>query len=457
MFFLKDKKKFSTTRMIATGFLVAIIIGTILLSLPIATQDRTVTPLIDSLFTATTSICVTGLVTVSTLDHWSLFGKVVILFLIQFGGLGVITFSTTILMMLGKRITLNERLLIQDAYNLDTLRGMVKLTKKIIKGTLIVEGIGALIYSIQFVQDYGFFSGIWRAIFNSVSAFCNAGMDILGNESLAMYRENPLVNFTTMALIIIGGIGFPVWWDVLEVIRLAIKKEIKTKNLLRKLGLHSKLALSVTVILIFGGAFLILLLEYNNEATIAGLSFGDKIMACLFQSVTTRTAGFFTIPQECLRNESAFLCILMMFIGGSPSGTAGGVKTVTLSVIVLSTISIVKGKNDIEVFKRKLPDFYLKKALAVVMVNLCVLIVTTTCLLVFVPGNFMDILYEATSALATVGLTRNLTGTLNVIGKFIIIVTMYLGRIGPITMMLAFSMKRAKGLRTLPEEKVLVG
>ena len=457
MFFLKDKKKFSTTRMIATGFLVAIIIGTILLSLPIATQDRTVTPLIDSLFTATTSICVTGLVTVSTLDHWSLFGKVVILFLIQFGGLGVITFSTTILMMLGKRITLNERLLIQDAYNLDTLRGMVKLTKKIIKGTLIVEGIGALIYSIQFVQDYGFFSGIWRAIFNSVSAFCNAGMDILGNESLAMYRENPLVNFTTMALIIIGGIGFPVWWDVLEVIRLAIKKEIKTKNLLRKLGLHSKLALSVTVILIFGGAFLILLLEYNNEATIAGLSFGDKIMACLFQSVTTRTAGFFTIPQECLRNESAFLCILMMFIGGSPSGTAGGVKTVTLSVIVLSTISIVKEKNDIEVFKRKLPDFYLKKALAVVMVNLCVLIVTTTCLLVFVPGNFMDILYEATSALATVGLTRNLTGTLNVIGKFIIIVTMYLGRIGPITMMLAFSIKRAKGLRTLPEEKVLVG
>ena len=457
MFFLKDKKKFSTTRMIATGFLVAIIIGTILLSLPIATQDRTVTPLIDSLFTATTSICVTGLVTVSTLDHWSLFGKVVILFLIQFGGLGVITFSTTILMMLGKRITLNERLLIQDAYNLDTLRGMVKLTKKIIKGTLIVEGIGALIYSIQFVQDYGFFSGIWRAIFNSVSAFCNAGMDILGNESLAMYRENPLVNFTTMALIIIGGIGFPVWWDVLEVIRLAIKKEIKTKNLLRKLGLHSKLALSVTVMLIFGGAFLILLLEYNNEATIAGLSFGDKIMACLFQSVTTRTAGFFTIPQECLRNESAFLCILMMFIGGSPSGTAGGVKTVTLSVIVLSTISIVKGKNDIEVFKRKLSDFYLKKALAVVMVNLCVLIVTTTCLLVFVPGNFMDILYEATSALATVGLSRNLTGTLNVIGKFIIIVTMYLGRIGPITMMLAFSMKRAKGLRTLPEEKVLVG
>lgn len=457
MFFLKDKNKFSTTRMIAIGFLVAIIIGTILLSLPIATKDRTVTPLIDSLFTATTSICVTGLVTVSTLDHWSLFGKIVILFLIQFGGLGVITFSTTILMLLGKRITLNERLLIQDAYNLDTLRGMVKLTKRIIKGSLIVEGIGALLYSIQFVQDYDFFTGIGRAIFNSVSAFCNAGMDVLGNDSLAMYRENPLVNFTTMGLIVIGGIGFPVWWDLLHVIKLAIKKEIKTKNLLRKLELHSKLALSVTALLIFGGAFLIFILEYNNEATFAGLSIGDKIMASLFQSVTTRTAGFYTTPQENFRNASAFLCILLMFVGGSPSGTAGGIKTVTLAVIVLSSISIVKGKNDIEIFKRKLPDFYLKKALAVIMVSLSVLIVTTTCMFVFVPGNFIDILYEVTSALATVGLSRNFTGTLNVIGKFIIIVTMYLGRIGPITMMLAFTMKRAKGLRTLPEEKVLVG
>lgn len=457
MFFLKHKNKFSTTRMIATGFLVAIIIGTILLSLPIATKDRTVTPFIDSLFTATTSICVTGLTTVSTLDHWSLFGKVVILLLIQFGGLGVITFSTTILMLLGKRITLNERLLIQDAYNLDTLRGMVKLTKKIIKGTLIVEGIGAILYSIQFIQDYDFFSGIGRAIFNSVSAFCNAGMDVLGNESLAMYRDNPLVNYTTMALIIIGGIGFPVWWDLVHVLKLAIRKEIKAKNILRKLELHSKLVLSVTAILVFGGAFLILLLESRNEASIANLSFGNKIMASLFQSVTTRTAGFLTIPQENFKDATSLIFLLMMFIGGSPSGTAGGVKTVTIAVIVLSAISIVKGKSDIEIFKRKLPDFYLKKALAVVIVSLSVLLVTTTCLLVVNPGSFMDVLYETTSALATVGLSRNFTGTLNSIGKFIIIITMYLGRIGPITMMLAFTMKKAKGLRTLPEEKVLIG
>lgn len=457
MVFLKHKNKFSTTRMIATGFLVAIILGTILLSLPIATKDRTVTPLIDALFTATTSICVTGLTTVSTLDHWSLFGKAVILLLIQFGGLGVITFSTTILMMLGKRITLNERLLIQDAYNLDTLRGMVKLTKKIIKGSLIVEVIGAVLYSIQFIQDYDFFTGIGRAIFNSVSAFCNAGMDVLGNESLIMYRDNPLVNYTTMGLIIIGGIGFPVWWDLLHVAKLAIRKEIKLKNTFRRLELHSKLVLSVTAILVFGGAVLILLLEFHNPATLGDLSFGNKVMASLFQSVTTRTAGFLTIPQENFRDGSSFLFLLMMFIGGSPSGTAGGVKTVTIAVIVLSALSIVKGKNDIEIFRRKLPDFYLKKALAVVIVSLSVLIVTTTCLLVFVPGDFLDLLYEATSALATVGLSRNVTGSLNLIGKAIVIVTMYLGRIGPITMMLAFSMKKAKGLRVLPEEKVLIG
>lgn len=457
MFFLKHKNKYSTTRMIATGFLVAILIGTLLLSLPIATKDRSVTPFIDSLFTATTSICVTGLTTVSTLDHWSLFGQIVILLLIQFGGLGVITFSTTILMMLGKRITLNERLLIQDAYNLDTLRGMVKLTKKIIKGTLIVEGIGAILYSIQFVQDYDFFSGIGRAIFNSVSAFCNAGMDVLGNESLAMYRDNPLVNFTTMGLIVVGGIGFPVWWNLLHVLKMVVKREVKIKNVFRKLELHSKLVISVTAGLIFGGALLIFILEYRNDATLANLSMGNKVMASLFQSITTRTAGFLTIPQESFRDATSFICILLMFIGGSPSGTAGGVKTVTVAVIILSALSMIKGKNDIEVFNRKLPDFYLKKALAVVMVSLSVLVVTTTALLMFVPGNFLDILYEATSALATVGLSRNFTGTLNFIGKAIIIITMYLGRIGPITMMLAFTMKKSKGLRTLPEEKVLIG
>ena len=455
--FLKHKNKFSTTRMIASGFLGAIIIGTILLSLPIATRDRTVTPIVDSLFTATTSVCVTGLTTVSTLDHWSIFGKIVILVLAQFGGLGVITFSTSILMILGKRITLNERLLIQDAYNLDTLRGLVKLTKRIIKGTLIVEGMGAVLYSIQFVKDYDFFPAIGKAIFNSVSAFCNAGMDILGNESLAMYRGNVLVNLTTMGLIIIGGIGFPVWWDILKVIGQSARKEIRAKYMFRRLELHSKIALTVTAILIVGGAFLIFIIEYNNPATLQGLPLGEKILASFFQSVTTRTAGFLTIPQENFKDASTFIFLLLMFVGGSPSGTAGGVKTVTIALLYLSARSIVKGKNDIEVFRRKLPDFYLKKALSVVCVSLGVLIATILTLSVFVPGNFVDIVYEATSALATVGLTRNFTSSLNYIGKLIIICTMYLGRIGPITMMFAFNIKRTKGLRTLPEEKVLVG
>ena len=455
--YLKTKKKFSTTRMIAGGFFVAIIIGTILLSLPIATQDGSITSPIDALFTATTSICVTGLTTVSTLDHWSIFGKIVILFLIQFGGLGVITFATTVLLMLGRRITLNERLLIQDAYNLDTLQGMVKLTKKIMKGTFIIEGIGAILYSIQFTRDYGFFPGVGKAIFNSVSAFCNAGMDILGNESLIMYRDNPLVNLTTMALIIIGGIGFPVWWDLIRMGRSLKNHEVKVKHAIRRLELNSKIVLTVTFALILGGALFTFLLEFNNPLTIGRLPVGDKVMSSFFQSVTTRTAGFMTIPQENFRDSTSFLYILLMFIGGSPSGTAGGVKTVTITMLFIAAITMVKGENDLQIFHRKIPDFYLKKALGVIMVSGSVLVVTVICLSMVSVGNFMDIVYEATSALATVGLSRNFTGTLNVAGKAIIIATMYLGRIGPITMMLAINNKKRKGSVSLPEDKVLIG
>lgn len=455
--FLKKKTKFSTTRIIAIGFFAAIILGTLLLSLPISTRDRSVTPLIDALFTATTSICVTGLTTVNTLEHWSLFGKGVILFLIQFGGLGVVTFSTTILLMIGRRITLNERLLIQDAYNLDTLRGLVKLTKKIIKGTLLVEAVGALFYMIQFVPEFGFFEGIGKSIFVSISAFCNAGMDVIGSSSLVPYVDNGLINIVTMILIIAGGIGYPVWWDILRIIKKTIKKEITIKNIFRKLELHTKIVLSVTAFLIFFGAILIFMFEYNNPDTIGNLPMGDKMLSSLFQSVTTRTAGFFTVPQENLTDASSFLSLILMFIGGSPSGTAGGVKTVTVAMIIFATISILRNKKDVEVFKRKLSDFYIKKALSVIMINLFVLMCTIVALTIVENGNFMDIVFEGTSALATVGLSRNFTGSLSTLGKLIIVITMYLGRIGPITMALAFSMKKNKGTRTLPEEKILVG
>lgn len=456
---MNRKKKFSTTRMIAFGFLTGIVIGTLLLMLPISSKSGEVTNIIDAMFTATTSICVTGLVTVNTVTHWSVFGKFVILLLIQFGGLGIVTFTTTIFLVMRKRITLTERLLIQDAYNLDTLRGLVRLTIKILKGTLVIEGIGALLYSLQFIPEFGFIEGVCISVFTSVSAFCNAGIDLIGSSGFVPYLTNPLINTVTMMLIILGGIGFPVWWDVVNVFKNRNKKEISLKNMFRKLGLHAKIAISMTVILIFVGAIMIFILEYDNAATIGKLPLGDKIMASLFQSVTTRTAGFATISQENFTSGASFVSLLLMFVGGSPSGTAGGVKTVTVAVVMLAVICIVQGKKETEVFHRKVTDAYLKRGLAVISISFVVLIASTVMLSIVEDLGFLDILYETVSALATVGLSRNVTGTLGELGKIIIIITMYLGRIGPITLALAFNSRRnaKKTALSLPEEKILVG
>lgn len=453
----QKKRRFSTTRMIASGFLAGIVLGALLLSLPISTKAGIVTPLEDSFFTATTSICVTGLTTVTTGEHWSFFGQLVILFLIQFGGLGVVTFTTTIFLLLGKRVKLSDRLVIQNAYNIDTLSGLVKLTKKIIKFTLIVEGIGAFCYLFQFVPEFGIVDGIWYSIFHAVSAFCNAGIDLVGGNSFIPYRDNLWINLVTMGLIVLGGIGFPVWWDVFHISKQAVKKEIKVRSMFRRLTLHSKIAITVTVIMIVLGAVITFILEYNNPATIGELSIGKKMLSSLFQSVTTRTAGFATIPQQNFKDATSILYLVWMFIGGSPSGTAGGIKTVTVAVILLSTISIVRGKKDIEIFQRRISDQYLKKGLAVVMVSFLVLMVTTISLSAIQNSSFLDTLYETTSAIGTVGLTRNMTGSLMTAGKIIVMITMYLGRIGPITMALAINASKHQGEKTLPEGKILIG
>lgn len=427
---IRERRQFSTTRMIILGFLIAVAVGTVLLCLPVASATGTATPFVDALFTATTSICVTGLVTVPTFENWSLFGQIVILFLIQFGGLGIITFTTTVLLFFGRRITLKDRMLIQESYNLDTLRGLVKLTRKIVKGTLLIEGIGAVLYSFVLVPEFGFVSGVWKSVFNAVSAFCNAGMDIIGPDSLCAYRDNPLMNFTTCALIILGGIGFPVWWDVLRVIRLRMEEKFDLRTLWRKLQLHTKLAVTASLALIFGGALLTLALEYNNPLTLGELSFFHKIQAALFQSVTLRTAGFLTIPQQNFTADSTFLFLLLMFIGGSPSGTAGGVKTVTVVVLMLAIISIVKGKNDVEAFGRSIPDSYVKKALAVAGIGAAAVCTIVMIMCLVEPAGFVDIIYEVVSATGTVGLTRGITPSLSLAGKLIIICAMFLGRIG---------------------------
>ncbi len=452
------KIEFTTTQIIGFGFFVAIIIGTVLLKLPIASADGQAADLIDAAFTATTSVCVTGLTTVNTASHWSIFGKIVILLLIQMGGLGVITFTTLVFLIFRQKITLKNRLLIQDAYNLDTLSGLVKLTIWILKGTLLVEAIGAFFYALKFVPQFGFWNGIGKSIFNSVSAFCNAGMDILGDNSLASYRGNFMINCTTMALIMIGGIGFPVWRDVTANIKKQMAKGFSITDFFAKIELHTKLVITITLILMIGGMVFITILEWNNPDTFAPLPWWEKLLSGLFQSVTTRTAGFYTIPQENFTDASSMICVLFMFIGGSPSGTAGGVKTVTVGMIVLSVLSIIKGKRDTEAFGRKISESNVRKGMAVVLLSLSILILTLTALCAVEDVDFMSMLYEVTSAIATVGLSKNLTPHLSDAGKIIIIIAMYIGRIGPITLALFFNAKHDKKRRySLPEEKIIVG
>lgn len=449
--------KMTTTRIIILGFLIGILLGAFLLWLPVSSKYGQDISFVDALFVATTSLCVTGLTPVVMAEQWNYFGQAVILLLMQFGGLGVITFTTTVLLLLGKRITLKERLLIQDSYNLDSISGVVKLTKRIMKGTLLVEAGGAVLYSFVFVPQYGVLDGLWKSIFHAVSAFCNAGLDLVGSSGFVVYQTNVIINIATILLIILGGLGFPVWWDVLEVVQRAKRKEILWRDILFKLNVHSKLVLTMSAALIFGGGMLIFLFEYDNPATIGNLSFGNKALAAMFESVTLRTAGFQTIPQENFKEATTMLALLWMFIGGSPSGTAGGVKTVTMIILILSMLAAVRGTDEVRAFHRKISDNYVRRAVAVIVVFFVALIAVSMALFITEDGEFIDILFEATSAMATVGLTRGFTGSLTTAGKWIIIVAMYLGRLGPITMALAFNAKQYTGKKTYAEGKVIIG
>ena len=450
----KNKISLSTTQIILLSFLITILLGSLLLSLPISTVNKVSVPYIDALFTATTATCVTGLVTLPTATTWSIFGQAVILLLIQIGGLGVITIMSGFMLMLNKRMGIGDRLLIQDAFNLNTMSGLASFVKKILLGTFIIEGVGALLYMLVFVPEFGA-RGIWISVFNSVSAFCNAGIDIIGESSLCNYATNPIINSTTSFLIIIGGIGYIVWWDVQRVVK---NKTQRNKRIFRHLTLHSKIAITTTLALILSGAFLIFVFEYNNPLTLKGLSLLDKIQVSFFQSITTRTAGFASVAQENLTNASAVSSLILMFIGGSPVGTAGGVKTVTVVVLLCSALSTIKNKSSATVFNRTISVNSIRKAVAVVMTFWVILLSSTILLSVASNASTLDIIYETVSATATVGLTRNLTPTLNTLGKAIIIVTMYLGRIGPISLAVALGSRREnQNVVSEPTEEISIG
>lgn len=452
------KISLSTTQVIALGFFLAILIGALLLMLPVSSSNGTSTPFIDSLFTSTTSVCVTGLVVKNTFEHWSTFGHVVILFLIQFGGLGIVTFTTSLMLILRRKVTLKDRLLLQDAYNLQTLSGLVRFAKKVMFGTFIIEAIGALCYCFTFIPDFGLGKGLWISVFTSVSAFCNAGIDIIGPNSLMPYATNLNVNITTMLLIIMGGIGFIVWFDILRVIKSIRHKELPKYAFFNRLTLHTKIVLTTTAALILLGAAVVFILEYSNKGTIGSLSGGGKILSSFFESVTLRTAGFLTFSQKEMRESTILFCLILMFIGGSPVGTAGGVKTSTFALVIIAAMSAIKGEEYGTAFNRRLPNRTMRKALAVILISLSFSFLAVILLLTYTDGSLVDIMFEVFSAIATVGLSRDFTATLNTFGKIIIIITMYLGRIGPITLPIIFSSKKSKyGLAVFPKEDITVG
>jgi len=438
----------SPTQVLVLGFAFIIIVGALLLNLPIASKSGQSVGFLNALFTATSAVCVTGLVVVDTFDTYSLFGQIVIISLIQIGGLGIMTMATLIFLLLGKKITFKERLIIQEALNQISVAGVVRLTKFILMGTFLFELLGAFFLSFRFIPQFGLKKGIYYSLFHSISAFNNAGFDLMGGfRSLTQYVEDPIVSLTISALIVIGGLGFSVWAD------------IYTKRCFRKLSLHTKLVIVITAFLIITGAVMFYILEYNNPATMGNLSMKGKVLSAVFHSITPRTAGFNTLSTADMTMASKFLTVILMFIGGSPGGTAGGIKTVTFGIIILAVFAVIRGKDEPEIFKKRIPNSIVYRSLGIMIISLSIVVAGLMVLSITEKADFLMILYEVVSAFGTVGLTLGLTPHLTVIGKIVIILTMYMGRVGPLTVATALAQRESsrKELLRYPEEKVMVG
>ena len=433
----KRKRFFTPARVIPIGFLLLILLGTALLMLPVSTVPGERTPFLTALFTAATSVCVTGLVVVDTCAHWTLFGKIVILLLIQFGGLGLVAVSATILMLLGKSVSIRGQVLLRDSFNMDTISDQSSFLLRVFRGVFLVEGLGAALYAIDFIPRYGPVRGIWFSMFHAVSAFCNAGIDLFGSDSLAPFADNPWVLSVTMLLIVLGGLGFIVWFDLSAILRAQVREHRH-----RRLSEHSRLVLWLTAGLIAVGTVFVALIEWRNPATLGNLPAGQKLFQSLFQSVTLRTAGFSVLPQQALSEPTAFLSCFLMLIGGSPIGTAGGVKTVTMFVLLASAIAYVQNRQETMLCRRAIAPDLVRKASAIVLFSTVISILLTALLLCTEQLPLIDGMFEVFSATGTVGLSRGVTASLSVIGRWIIIVGMYLGRVGPISLALFFGRDR---------------
>ena len=445
---VKKKFKMSNVQRLMLGFAVIILTGALLLCLPAASRDGRSTPFINSLFTATSATCVTGLITYDTYVHWTRFGQIVILLLIQTGGLGFMSFAAAAAMIAGKKIGLAQREMMQESVNGEQVGGIVKLFVMVLKGTFLCEGIGAALLSVRFIPEYGVGEGIFFSVFHSVSAFCNAGFDLMGSRmegsSLMLFRSDVYFNIVIMLLIVTGGLGFYVWKDVIE-----------NRHHIHKYRLHSKLVLTTTAILIFVPA--VLFFVFEREHAFADCTPGESVLAAFFQSVTLRTAGFCTSDQSLLSDPSALLSSVMMLTGGSPGSTAGGIKTTTVAVLVLSVVSMIANQKSITVFNRRLDEDLTRRVLAIIFIYLFFALGSVMLICAIDGTPLRETTFEVFSAAGTAGLTMGLTPTLSAAARCILIFLMYFGRIGGLSMAMFFAKPYEATSVSAPLEKIQVG
>ncbi|MFB9277899.1 TrkH family potassium uptake protein [Cohnella cellulosilytica] len=432
--------------MLLLGFSIIILAGAFLLKLPVASASREPISFVDALFTATSAACVTGLVVFDTGSHFSTFGHWVILMLVQIGGIGFMTMATLFALILRRRISLRERLILQESLNQGSIEGLVRLVRKVIFYALMIELVGTVLYTVRFAFDMPFGQAVYHGVFHAISVFNNAGFDLSGNSgSFSQYASDLYINAVSMGLIVLGGFGFIVLADLFEIRR---KK---------KFSLHTKVVLSVSAVLIAVGAVIILIFEFTNTRSIGDESFGHKALSALFHSVTTRSAGVTTGDIADYRQATQFFMIILMFIGASPGSTGGGIKTTTFAVLVGAVLAMIRGKEDVVLFRFRLAQERVYKAVTVTLFCIGIVLLGTMILATTEDASFLKILFEATSAFGTVGLSMGLTGSLTVAGKLTIIFLMFMGRLGPLTLTYALGPKPGRVLYRHAEGKIIIG
>lgn len=438
--------KWTPTQILIATFALLILVGSVLLSLPFASRAEPL-PYLDAVFTATSAVCVTGLVVVDTFTQFSFFGQLVIIILIQLGGLGLMTMATMMAIFLGRKISFRSRLLMQESLNQFSLGGILRLTLAVGVVTIFFEGLGAIILTARFLQSYSGPTAVWYGIFHSVSAFCNAGFDLIGQfRSLTPFTSDWVINLVVTTLIVVGGLGFSVIADVFN-----HRRGLRFS----KLSLHTRIVLAMTVVLLISGTVLLLAFEWNG--VLSELPGSSKFLGAYFQSVTTRTAGFNTLPIDRMRDASIFLVVVMMFIGASPGSTGGGIKTSTFATLLLMVVATVRGREDARVFGRQIPRETVLRAMTIAAIAFTLVVAVTMFLSLTEQQPFLTVLFETVSAFGTVGLSLGMTPQLSPLGRIAISFTMFVGRVGPMSLALAVGQAKNNAAVRYPEDKVIVG